>query len=389
LIRFPSAVRRRPALLLGCVAIAALATASVIGAQQPPPAVPATVAVPVAKRITQWDEFSGRFEAVQTVEVRARVSGFIDKIDFRDGQLVKVGDPLFTLDRRSFEIAVESAKAEIGRAEAQVSLQTAEVDRATPLARNKTLTEREFETRRANLLGAQAQLKSAQAALKSAELNLDWTVVRAPIAGRVSDRRIEVGSLVTGGQAGANVLTTIVSLDPIHFLFDVSEADYMRYTRNFLSGTRKSGREVRHPVRVRLADEKDFRHTGVLDFVDNQLNARSGTLRGRAVFDNKEQLFTPGLFGRLQLFGGDADALLIPDSAIVSDQARKIVMVAGADNVVKAAPVTLGTLVDGLRAVTAGLQPTDRVVIDGLANPAVRPGAKIAPQDGTIKAAIN
>jgi membrane fusion protein, multidrug efflux system len=373
----------------GAFAIVAALAAVAALAQQGPPAVSVSVAEPLAKRITQWDEYSGRFEAVETVEVRPRVSGFIEKLHFKDGQLVKAGDPLFTLERRSFEIAVESAQAEIARTTAQVDLQENEVERATPLARSGTVTKRDLDQRSANLLVARAQLQAAQAGLKSAELNLEWTEVRAPISGRISDRKVDVGNLVTGGTAGATQLTTIVSLDPIHFIFEVSEADFLRYSRLFLSGERASSRDAANPVRIKLADEPNWPHTGKMDFVDNQLNPRSGTLRGRALIDNKNQLLQPGLFGRLQLWGGEADALLIPDSAVVSDQARKIVFAVGADNAVKGQPVELGPMIDGLRVVRSGLKPQDKIVIDGLANPMVRPGAKVAPQAGQIKAATN
>lgn len=356
---------------------------------QGPPAIPVTVAKPLAKRITQWDEYSGRFQAAETVEVRPRVSGFIEHIHFKDGQIVKVGDLLFTIDQRSFKIAVDTAKAEISRATAQVELQQNEVERAAPLTRTGTVTQRDYEQRLANLLIARAQLQAAEAGLKSAELNLEWTEVRAPLPGRTSDRRVDVGNLVTGGAATSTLLTTIVTLDPIHFIFDASEADYMRYVRQTVTGGRKSGREVGHPVRIKLADDLAWNREGRLDFVDNQLNPRSGTIRGRAVFSNADQLFTPGLFARLQLFGGEIDALLLPDSAIVSDQARKIVFTVGADSVVKASPVQLGPIVDNLRVIRSGLNADDRIVIDGLAHPLVRPGAKVVPQDGSIKSASN
>lgn len=371
----------------GCISLSfAIASAA---AQSGPPAMPVSVAEPLAKRITLWDEYSGRFEATEVVEVRPRVSGFIEQVHFKDGQLVKAGDLLFTIEQRSFALSVEIAQAEIARTKAQVELQESEVDRATPLARSGAVTKRDLDTRTANLLSARAQREAAEASLKVAQLNLEWTEVRAPIAGRISDRRIDVGNLVTGGTAGASVLTTIVKTDPVHFRFDVPEADYMRYVRQFIAGDRKSGRDVAHPVRVKLADDTSWSREGRLDFVDNQLNPRSGTLRGRAVFANADQLFTPGLFARLRLFAGDVDALLIPDSAVVSDQARKIVYIVGADNVVQARSVQLGDLHDGLRVVRAGLQPTSRVVLDGLANPMVRPGAKVVPQPGQINVTAN
>lgn len=380
---------RRPLPLICLVlGVAALTATQRADAQQgPPPAPPVKVSAPVSKRIMTWDEYSGRFEAVESVEVRPRVSGFIEKIHFKDGQVVKAGDLLFSIDARQFRIAVESAEAEIARGDAQVALAENEVERARPLVKTGAVTERDFDQRSANLNVQRAALQSAQANLKNAQLNLEWTEVKAPIGGRISDRKVDVGNLVSGGSSGTTLLTTIVSLDPIHFVFDASEADYLRYGRLSLAGGRRSSRDVDNPVRVRLADEAEFKHEGHMDFVDNQLNPRSGTMRGRAVFDNKDLLFVPGVFARMQLFGGDIDALLIPDSAIVSDQMRKIVFVVGDDNVVKAAPVTLGPMEQGLRVVTKGLTKDDKLVIEGIANPMVRPGTKVSPQPGEIKAA--
>ncbi len=376
---------RYPALVI----LASLLSVEPAIAQQPgpPPPPPVTVAPPLAKRIATWDEYSGRFEAIEAVEVRPRVSGFIEKIHFKDGQIVKAGDQLFTIDPREYRISVESAEAEIARSDAQVDLAENEVERARPLVKTGAVTERDFDQRSANLNVQRAALQAAQANLKRAQLNLEWTAVTAPVSGRISDRKVDIGNLVTGGTGGTTLLTTIVSLDPIHFVFDASEADYLRYGRLSIAGGRKSSRDAENPVRVRLADEAEFKHTGHMDFVDNQLNARSGTIRGRALFDNKDQLFVPGVFARMQLFGGDLDALLIPDGAVVSDQMRKIVFVVGEDNVVKAAPVTLGPLEEGLRVITKGLTTNDKVVIEGIANPMVRPGAKVTPKPGEVKAA--
>lgn len=348
---------------------------------------PVTISPPVAKRVTQWDEFSGRFEAVASVEVRARVSGFIDKLHFRDGQLVNVGDLLFTIDKRPFEIAVQSAEAEVARNKAQVDIAELQVERGAALVKSRNIPDAEYDQRKANLAVAKAQLKTAEAAVRNAELNLDWTDVRAPLAGRISDRKVDAGNLIQGGQQGATLLATIVTLDPIRFVFDVSESDYLRYTRLFLSGAMASSRDSVNPVRIRLADETEWTRNGKVDFVDNTLSARSGTMRTRAIVENKNQLLTPGIFGRVQLFGGEYDALLIPDTAIVSDQSRKIVFTVNKDNVVQAKPVTLGPLVEGLRVVREGLAATDNVVLDGLANPMVRPGAKVMPQKGEIKTA--
>ena len=379
-------VRRRLLALAGSFFLAL--TSAALG-QGGPPAMPVSVAPPIAKRVTQWDEYSGRFEAVASVEVRARVSGFIDKLHFRDGQIVAVGDLLFTIDKRPFEIAVESAQAEVARNKAQVDLADLQVQRGASLISSRTITDADYDQRKANLSIARAQLKAAEAAVRQAELNLEWADVRAPIAGRISDRKVDAGNLIQGGQQGATLLATIVTLDPIRFVFDISESDYLRYTRLFLSGAMASSRDSDsvNPVRIRLADESEWTRTGKVDFVDNTLSARSGTMRTRAVVENKNQLLTPGIFGRVQLFGGQYDALLIPDSAIVSDQSRKIVFTVGDNNVVQAKPVTLGPLVEGLRVVREGLAPTDNVVLDGLANPMVRPGAKVVPQKGEIKTA--
>jgi multidrug efflux system membrane fusion protein len=351
-------------------------------ANPPPPSV--SVSKPLQKSITEWDEYTGRFEALATVEVRARVSGFIDSIHFRDGQIVKQGDLLFVIDQRPYKIAVEQAKADVERARAKLEIATSDVDRATPLVRSQTLTEREFDTRKSKQRDAAGQVGSAEAAVNQAELNLGWSEVRAPIAGRISDRRVDAGNLITGGQSGATLLTAIVTLDPIHFIFDGSEADFIRYLRLAAAGTRPSSRDVQNPVAVQLADETDFTHQGRMDFVDNVVNPKTGTIRGRAIFDNKDGLLTPGFFGRLRLYGGKSDALLIPDSAIASDQASKIVFTVADDGTVGTKKVELGPIVEGLRVIRSGLAATDRIVIEGL--PRARPGQKVTAQDGTINA---
>lgn len=379
---------RRYQRMSGVLLALAAASASFVlpAAAQAPPAPTVSVATPISKRITTWDEYSGRFEAVESVEVRPRVSGFVDKVHFKDGQVVKAGDPLFTIDPRPFKIAVEGAEAEIARSRAQVALAVSEVERAAPLVKSGAVTERDYTQRAANLAVQRAQLQVAEASFRSAQLNLQWTEVKAPIAGRISNRKVDIGNLVIGGEQGTTLLTTIVSITPVHFIFDVSESDYLRYARLDISGARKSSRTAVNPVVVRLADETDWAHKGSMDFVDNQVNPRSGTLRARAIFDNANELFLPGVFARLRLFGGEIDALLIPDSAVVADQMRKMVFTVGDDGVVTAVPVTLGPIYEGLRVVTGGLKAADRVVLDGLANPMVQPGAKVVAQTGEIKA---
>jgi RND family efflux transporter MFP subunit len=344
-----------------------------------------TVATPLASHVAQWDEFTGRFEAVARVDVRPRVSGYITEVHFRDGATVNEGDLLFTIDQRPFQLAVDSAQADVIRTKAQVVLDIADYERAQELVKTNATPVRELDQRKANLDIARAQQLSAEAALHTAQLNLEWSEVRAPIAGRVSDRRVDAGNLVAGGQSGATLLTTIVTLDPIYFIFDGSEADYVRYRRLDAEGKRGSSRDTPNPVRVRLADETTWAHAGVMNFVDNEINPRTGTIRGRAIFDNKNGFLTPGTFGRLHLYGGAIDALLIPDGAVVSDQASKVVLVVGPDNKVLAKPVKLGGMARGLRVVASGVSADDRILITGLANPFVRPGAIVAPKSGEIR----
>jgi RND family efflux transporter MFP subunit len=358
---------------------------AVVRAQASPPTPQVTVAVPLAKRVTQWDEYTGRFEAANRVEVRARVSGYIDQVHFKDGAIVSKGDLLFTIDQRPFKLAVETAQADVMRTQAQVVQNAADLQRAQQLVKTAATPVQELDQRKANFDISRAQEMQAETALKNAQLNLEWSEVRAPIAGRVSNRRVDPGNLVSGGQSDATLLTTIVALEPIYFVFDASEADYVHYARLNASGARLSSRDTPNPVRVRLADEADWPHEGIMNFVDNEVNAHSGTLRGRAIFDNKDHFLLPGTFGRLRLFGGEVDALLVPDACIVADQAKKIVLVVGAENKIIAKPVTLGGMAEGLRVVAAGLAPADKVVIAGLANPFVRPGALVAPQPGEIK----
>ena len=354
-------------------------------AQGGPPTV--MVAAPLARSVAQWDEYTGRFEAVARVEVRPRVSGYIEQVHFSDGADVKEGDLLFTIDQRPFRLAVDSARADLQRAQAQVVLNAADYARAQELVRTAATPVRDLDQRKANLETAQAQVLSAQSALRNAELNLEWTEVRAPISGRVSDRRVDPGNLVTGGQSGATLLTTLVKLDPVYFVFEASESDYIRYARLHAQGGRMSSRSAPNPVRVQLADESGWPHQGRMDFVDNEMTARSGTIRGRAVLDNHDLFLTPGTFGRLQLYGGGADALLIPDGAVSSDQARKVVLTVGEGNKIVPKPVTLGGFALGLRVVTDGLKPDDKIVVGGLANPFVRPGVVVNPQPGEIKPA--
>ena len=356
--------------------------------QQPaasaPPLPQVTVAKPIQKKITEWDEYTGRFEAVATVEVRARVSGFVDSIHYSDGQIVKQGDLLFVIDQRPYKLAVDQSKADVERAKAKLEIANSDVERAVPLVNNQTVTQREYDTRKSVQRDAAGQVASAEAALKQAELNLEWSEVRAPISGRASNHRVDAGNLITGGSTNATLLTTIVTIDPIRITFDGSEADFIRYLRLAKAGARPSSRDAQNPVAVRLADEKDFSHTGHMDFVDNAVNPKTGTIRGRAVLDNKDGLLTPGFFGRMRLYGGESDALLIPDSAIASDQSNKVVFAVADDGTVSMKRVELGPIVDGLRVVRSGIEANDSIVIDGLQR--ARPGQKVKADAGKIEA---
>ena len=372
-----------PCVVLASVVFVSGATST--HAQEGPPAFPVTVAPPLSEHIKTWDEYPGRFEAFQRVELKPRVSGYVDEVNFKEGSDVKFGDLLFTLDKRPFEIAVEAAKAEVARAHAQVEFAKADLARAAPLVESRALSEQVYEQRKSSLGVAEAQVMSAAAQLKSAELNLEWAEVRAPISGRISDKKIDVGNLVIGGQVNATLMATIVSTDPIHFVFDTSEADYLRYQRLNQLGQRDSSPNTPTPVRLKLADESDWSYHGTMDFIDNAFNEHSGTLRSRAIISNKNGLLTPGVFARLALYAGDVDAFLVPDDVIVSDQAHKIVYTVNADNVIVATPVELGQIYEGLRVIKSGLKPGDRVVIEGVANPAIRPGTKVAPTQGAIK----
>lgn len=368
-----------------CVALAGCDQSSTQANKGGPPAQQApevTVATPAQKQITEWDEFTGRFEAVENVDIRARVSGVVSSVHFEDGQLIKRGELLFTIDQRPFKIAVAQADAALKEAIAGFELQKNEVKRAEPLLERRTIPQSEYESRLARKLQAEAGVESARARLKEAQLNLEWTEVKAPISGRISDARVDVGSLISGGQANATVLTKIVSLDPINFVFFGSEADFLKYSRLASAGERPSSRQVANPVAVKLADETDFVHEGNMSFVDNELDPNSGTIRARAKFENKSLFLTPGVFGRLRLFGGQSDALLIPDAAIASDQASKIVLVVEQDNVVASKVVTLGPIIDGLRVIRTGLTKDDRIIIAGIQR--ARTGQKVTPKEGEI-----
>jgi RND family efflux transporter MFP subunit len=342
-----------------------------------PPAV-VQAAHPLLRDVTQWDDYVGRFAPSQTVEVRPRVSGAITAIHFRDGDFVRKGQPLFTVDPRPYVAALAEAQAEAASAGSALALARSDYARVAGLTGDEAVSAGEVDALRAKLRAAGAALAAAQARIRQRALDVEFSVVRAPISGRVSDRRIDVGNLVSGeGGAGATLLTTINAVDPIYFTFDASEALFLKAQRD------RAEKRAAQDVEVRLQDETDYRWKGSLDFTDNGLDPRSGTIRIRATFANPQGFLTPGLFGNMRLAsGGTVKALLVPDAAVQSDQARKLVYVVGRDGTVAAKQVELGPLVDGLRVVQAGLAPGDSVVISNFQ--AAAPGSKVAVRPGTI-----
>lgn len=339
----------------------------------PPPQV--SVAQVVSRQVTQFDEFTGRFEAVERVEIRPRVSGYISSVNFAEGREVKKGDVLFVIDPRPYDADYKHAKAQLDQARSQSILAKSERDRATKLLQSHAISQEEYDTRAAGTVQADANVEAAQAALDTAALNLTFTRVTAPISGRISRALVTTGNLVATGQT---LLTTLVSLDPIYVRFDGDEQAYLRYTKLAREGSRASSRDAGNLVMVGLADEPGYPHEGVMVFVDNELDPTTGTIRGRARLDNHDRAFTPGLFARVKLMGsGQYNALLINDSAIGTDQNLKYVLVVGAGNKVEYRPVKLGPIIDGLRVVTDGLAAGETIIVSGLQR--VRPGSAITP----------
>jgi len=371
----------RRKILLFCVLAAAAGTAGCDDRKAKPQAVapPVTVSTPTQRRITEWDEYTGRFQAIQDVEVRARVSGYLEAIRFADGQTVNKGDLLFIIDPRPYQAAADAALAALTQAEARLDLANREQVRAKELARTQSGSIQSLDKATQEQRAAMGAVQAASAQLRNAQLDLEFTHITSPVTGRISRHLVSIGNLVSGGQANSTLLTTIVSLDPIHFYFDADQNAYLKYERLARAGQRPSSREVANPVRLSLADEPDFVHEGRMDFVDNQIDLGTGTIRGRAIFDNPDLLFTPGMFARIRLLGSpEHDALLLPDEAIGTDQARRFVYVLGAENVATYREVKLGPIIDGLRVVREGLTPTDRVIVSGLQR--VRTGSPVTPQ---------
>src|SRR5262245_22916550 len=346
----------------------------------PPPAV--TVATPVKRTVVDYDEYVGRFTAINAVEVRARVAGYLDKVHFKDGQIVKQGDLLFTIDKRPFQNSLDQARANLVQAQSNLAFTESDYTRGQQLVRDKTITEQTFEQRAQAFRNAKASVANAEAAVRQAELDLEFTDLRAPIEGRIGDRRVSPGNLVTGGTGGnTTLLATIVSTDPIYFEFTFDEASYLRYQRLATAGQDVASRNAGVRVAIKLIDENDFDHEGRMDFVDNVIDRSTGTIRGRAVFANPKEVFTPGMFARVRVPGTPPyEALLVPDVAIGTEQSRRFVMVIDNQDTAHPKYVTLGQVTkDGLRVIKDGIGPDDRIVISGLMQ--ARPGQKVRPEE--------
>jgi RND family efflux transporter MFP subunit len=364
------------------VAGLAMLLASCAKPAPPPPAPPVVfVAKPLQSDVVDWDDYVGRFEAINSVDIRPRVTGYLQSIAFKDGQIVKKGELLFVIDPRPYQAALDQAKGQALHAQAALFNAQTIFNRAKILVVDKAISQQEYDTDEANEKQAEADLAAAKATVATAALNLNFTRVTAPLSGRISDRRVAPGNLVT---QDTTVLTNITDLDPIRFTFDGAESLYLKYEREAQAGRRPQSRNYANPVEIRLQDQPNYAIKGRMDFVDNALDPNSGTIRGRAVVPNPNYLLTPGMFGHLRLLGsGTYKGLLIPDEAITAQQSDEVVYVVGPDDKVQQKKVQLGPIVDGLRVVRSGLAPDDRVVVDGVQRAKV--GLKVTAKPGQIK----
>ena len=341
---------------------------------------PVTVATPVVKNIVEWDDFTGRFEATDDVAIRSRVTGYLDQVHFKDGAIVNKGDVLFTIDPRSFQAFFNEATARLDIAKTTVDLANQEFKRAQSLRQSGTVSESVLDQRRQQYLSAAAEVQAATATLEQARLNLDYTRITAPISGRIGRKMLSTGNLVN---ANDSILTTIVALNPIYFYFDVDERSYIAYARMALQGERPSGRDNAYEVRMVVPGDPKETRIGHINFVDNRIDNATGTMRGRAIFDNPDLFLQPGMFGRISIPGsGNHQAVLIPDEAIGSDQDRRIVYVVGPDNKITIKAIRPGPKVDGYRVVRKGLTGDETIVVGGIVR--ARPGATVAPERTTL-----
>ena len=353
----------------------------------PPPSPPkVTVAHPVQRDLTDWDEYTARLEAIDSVEVRARVSGYLESVHFREGSVVKKGDLLFLIDPRPYEAQLRRAEGDLELAQSRLNLAQKNLARATYLVKSNAMSKEEAETRAAVVRQAEAGVATSQAAVDAAKLDVEFTRVTAPVSGRVSRKIVTEGNLINGGVGTqGTLLTTIVSLDPLYVYFEANERDYLKYVRLAQTDERPSSHDHKNPVQMGLADEQGFPHVGYMDFVDNQIDRGTGTILWRAIVPNPDGLLAPGLFVRLRLMGSSKyRALLIPDDAVQSDQAEKFVWVVDGDNKVHYRKVTCGSLHDGLRVVREGLAPQDRVIVKGIQR--ARPDIVVDAQEEQLAA---
>jgi RND family efflux transporter MFP subunit len=340
--------------------------------EAPPPDPPPTVkvAAPIVRDVTDWDDYAGRFEAVDAVEVRPRVSGLLEAVHFRDGQNVRKGQLLFTIDPRPIAAELAQSQAQLARAKAAQANADAAYKRGRTLSQNNLISEADLELLAAGHLQAAADVEAAQANVRSNSLNLEFTRVVAPLDGHISRHRLAPGNLV---QAGVTLLTTIVTLDPIRFVFDAPESALLKYKRQ------QAGSPGKNAVDIRLQDEKDYRWKGHIEFIDNALDESSGTIRARALVQNPDGFLTPGMFGHMRRFESQpVKAMLIPDESIVNDQTRQVAYVVGDDGIVQQRTIEMGRLIDDMRVIRAGLAPGDRVIISGVQR--ARPGRKVNPE---------
>lgn len=337
----------------------------------------------MAQEIIERDEYTGRVESVQTVEVRARVNGYLQSIHFKDGEIVKKGALLFVIDPRPYQAEVDRVTAELQLAQARLELAKSDYARAQKLLQFRAISQEEADTRAATQRQAEESVEAARAAVKAAKLNVEFTRITAPITGRIGRKLITEGNLINGGSAEATLLTTIVSMDPIYVYFEADERSYLKYVRHSQNGKSPSSREATNPVYLALADEKGFPRKGYTDFVDNRLDPNTGTMRVRAIFPNPDLTLTPGLFGRVRLLGtAKYEAVLVPDEAIGSDLSQKFVLVVNEQNLVEQRAVQLGPIIDGLRVIREGLKPDDWVIVNGMQR--ARAGMQVDPQKQEI-----
>jgi RND family efflux transporter MFP subunit len=365
------------ALLAALVGLSGCRSEATPAAQEP--ALQVSVASALERDVTEWDEFTGRLEAVESVEVRPRVTGYIESLNFTEGSTVHKGDLLFVIDPRPYRAELSKAEAELARAVASAELAASDAARSEKLVDIKAVSREEYEQRVNASREARANVAAARAAVDSAKLNLEFTRITSPIDGRVGKAVVTAGNLVTGGSNAATLLTTVVSLDPMYVTFEGDEQIYLKYNELSRRGERASSRDAANPVLMGLANEDGYPHRGKMVFVDNQVDTRTGTIRARAAFENKDGFLTPGLFARVKLLGHNSyHAVLVDDRAIGTDQSQKFVYVVDAQNKVAYRPVKVGRLTDGLRIVQQGLQPGETVIVNGMQR--VRPGVVVAPE---------